>query len=206
MILIALLIGILASTIGALPLGAANIAVLNTTLDQNTRQALKIAFAAGLAEVMLSIFAVHCNMEAKDFFEDNQWIQIVIAAIMLLAGVFFVYKAYVKSTSKPPKMKSKYLTGFLLGLVNPPVIIYWLLVINLINSRFDSLEITSSTTILIVFLVGVYLGKVLTLWGYAKMGKRLSDKMKQTQIKMNYIIGIGLVVIGCFQLGKLFVA
>ena len=62
MILIALLIGILASTIGALPLGAANIAVLNTTLDQNTRQALKIAFASGLAEVILSIFAGHCNM------------------------------------------------------------------------------------------------------------------------------------------------
>ena len=54
MIVIYFLIGILASIIGALPLGASNIAVINTTIKQNAKQAFKIAITAGIAEVVLS--------------------------------------------------------------------------------------------------------------------------------------------------------
>ncbi len=67
MILVYFLIGISASILSALPLGASNIAVINTTLKQNAKQAFKIAITAGIAEVILSYYALHCNMVVKDF-------------------------------------------------------------------------------------------------------------------------------------------
>ena len=42
MILIYFFVGILAALLGALPLGASNIAVINTTIKQNAKQAFKI--------------------------------------------------------------------------------------------------------------------------------------------------------------------
>jgi len=62
MILIYLFVGLLASILSALPLGASNIAVINTTLKQNTKQAFKIAITAGIAEVILSYYALHSNL------------------------------------------------------------------------------------------------------------------------------------------------
>lgn len=76
MIILYFIIGILACIVGALPLGASNIAVINTTITQNAKQAFKIAIAAGIAEVVLSYYALHCNMIVRDFFERNLWIQV----------------------------------------------------------------------------------------------------------------------------------
>ena len=127
MIILYFLIGVLASFIGALPLGASNIAVINTTIKQNAKQAFKIALAAGVAEVVLSYYALHCNMVVRDFFDQNMWVQILIAIILIAVGVFLSFKKSKEKTSKKNKLtSSKYATGFLLGILNPPVLIYWI--------------------------------------------------------------------------------
>ena len=92
MIVIYFLIGILASIIGALPLGASNIAVINTTIKQNAKQAFKIAITAGIAEVVLSYYALHCNLVVREFFDQNMWIQILIVVILMAVGSFFLFK------------------------------------------------------------------------------------------------------------------
>ena len=103
MILLYFLIGILASVVGALPLGASNIAVINTTIKQNAKQAFKIAIAAGVAEVILSYYALHCNMVVRDFFDRNMWIQILIVVILMAVGSFLIFKKTKQNTSKKKK-------------------------------------------------------------------------------------------------------
>lgn len=207
MILLYVLIGIITSIIGALPLGASNIAVINTTVKQNLKLAMKIAFAAGIAEVLLSYYALNYNMLVKDFFLSNQWLQIFISILLLAIGGLLFFK---KSKQKSPKnskgifLKSKYVIGFLLGLLNPPVLVYWLLVYGIINSNVAMLSVKSPTSILVVFFLGVYLGKVLTLYVYGRFGLLMQKKFNNVNTLINKVTGSLLFTVGVFQFIKLY--
>jgi L-lysine exporter family protein LysE/ArgO len=198
-------IGILASILGALPLGASNIAVINTTLKQNAKQAYKIAIAAGIAEVILSLYALHCNTVVQNFINNNMWIQITIVLILLFVGAFLFFK---KQTEKQPKRKkltqSKYATGFLLGLLNPPVLIYWIVAIGFLNNNNFILSLQSSLSVLFLFFLGIYLGKLLTLYFYSKFSLIVKNRVHNINQAVNKITGVLLVVIAVFQVVKLY--
>ncbi len=208
MILGFIILGFVASVIGALPLGASNIAVINTTLRHNLKHALKIAVTAGLAEVILSFYALQYNMMVNDFFVTNQWLQIVIALVLLGVGAFLFLKKHKtsKKTIKPKRSfySSKYMTGFLLGLLNPPVLVYWLLVYSAINSNITMLTNTTSTGILILFFIGVYLGKVSTLYAYSNFSLIIQKKFQDINAMLNKVTGVLLFVIGIVQFAKLY--
>ena len=205
MILVYLFIGIIASLIGALPLGASNIAVINTTLKQDAKQAFKIVIAAGIAEVILSFYALHCNTVVRNFIDMNMWIQIAIVFVLLTIGAFLLFKKTTeKSKNKKSITKSKYATGFLLGLLNPPVLIYWIVVIGMINKYNYTLSIQSSIFILFLFFSGSYLGKILTLYAYSKFSLFIKEKSQNISTKVNRITGVLLIVIAVFQAVKLY--
>ncbi|RNC84273.1 MAG: hypothetical protein ED556_12540 [Winogradskyella sp.] len=207
MILLFALLGISTSIIGALPLGASNIAVINTTIKQNLKQALKIAITAGVAEVLLSVYALNYNMMVKDFFSTNQWVQVLLAITLLgIGGLLFFKKDKSNSTpkSKSSALKSKYATGFLLGLLNPPVLIYWLLVYGIINSKVAMLTISSPVAQLFGFFIGVYLGKTLTLYFYGKFSVYMMRKFSNVNQIINKVTGSLLVSVGMLQFAKLY--
>ncbi|WP_282043756.1 LysE family transporter [Winogradskyella flava] len=205
MIIIYLFIGLITSIIGALPLGATNIAVINTTLKHNTRQAFKISFAAGFAEVILSYYALHCNMTVRIFFESNQWIQILIALLLLSAGGFLFFKSTKKKSDRKQLKTSKYMTGFLLGLLNPPVLLFWLVIYGVINNYAFSLSIESSFLVLFLFFFGVYLGKLITLHLYSKFSLIIRQKFENINTIINKVTGSLLFVIGLFNVIKIYV-
>ena len=208
MIILYFFIGLLASIIGALPLGASNIAVINTTLRQNASQAFKIAITAGLAEVILSYYALHCNMVVKDFFNANQWLQISIAILLLGIGSFLFFKSNkekIESSKKSNRLlQSKYATGFFLGLLNPPVLIYWLLIYGLINTNNIMLSLGSSLAVLFLFFFGVYLGKISTLYLYSRFSVAIKQKFKNINVIINKITGSLLFFIGLINIFKIY--
>ncbi len=204
MIILYFIIGILASIVGALPLGASNIAVINTTITQNAKQAFKIAIAAGIAEVVLSYYALHCNMIVRDFFERNLWIQVLIVVILMMVGSLLMFKKQSsKSSKKKTLFKSKYALGFLLGILNPPVLIYWLIAIGFINGNSFMLSLQSPLLVLFLFFTGFYIGKVLTLYAYSKFSSTIKHKISNINLIINKVTGILLITIGIAQAIKL---
>ena len=204
MIILYFLIGVLASFIGALPPGASNIAVINTTIKQNARQAIKIAITAGIAEVVLSYYALHCNMVVKDFFDRHMWIQILIIIILMTVGSFlFLKKKKEKAPKKNKITTSKYATGFLLGILNPPVLIYWIVAFGIINNNNLMLSLGSPLLVLFLFFIGVYFGKLLTLYLYSKFSIVIKNKVQNITMVINKVTGILLFVIGVAQAIKL---
>ena len=205
MTLVYLFIGIFASFLGALPLGASNIAVINTTLKQNANQAFKIAIAAGIAEVILSFYALHCNTEVQSFIDNNMWIQVVIVLILLSVGAILFFKKEKKKEYKRKSLvKSKYLTGFLLGILNPPVLIYWIVAIGFLNKSDFGLSLQSSSLVLFLFFSGIYIGKLLTLYLYSKFSIVLKNRVHNINQAINKVTGVLLVVIAVFQVVKLY--
>jgi threonine/homoserine/homoserine lactone efflux protein len=194
-------IGIVVTFVGALPLGTVNISVINTTLKVDARNAMKIAFAAGIAEIMISFYALHSSMMIAEFIEMNQWIQVMIAILLFVIGGFLFFKKQKETQEKKFKM-SKYVTGLFLGLLNPPVLAYWLFMISYLNKNDFHLNMNSSIAILFVFFSGVYLGKLLTLYGYSRFSILIKNRVQNIASMINRIIGVLLFVIGSIQMLK----
>ncbi|WP_298541630.1 LysE family transporter [uncultured Aquimarina sp.] len=210
MIAFYLILGILTSVAGALPLGAVNIAVINTTIKEDTRKAFRIALAAGIGEVLLALFALHCSMELTGFFENNRWIQLVIISIFLAIGIYFLVRKNKKEMNeKTPKIKlgkSKFITGFSLAFLNPPVILYWIIAISLTNKHLFELTLYTPIVALFLFFSGIYLGKIGTLYLYSQWGNKMAQKSNNSKTKLFKIIGIALIVISFVQGIKFLVA
>ncbi len=205
MTMVYFLIGILAASIGALPLGASNIIVINTTLKQNAKQAFKIAIAAGAAEVILSLYALHCNTIVQHFIEKNQWIQFTIIFILILVGGYLFFKKENEAVPKKRRaINSKYLTGFLSGILNPPVLVYWLVAISFINESLYMLSLQSSISILFLFFSGVYVGKLTTLYLYSKFSMIIKHKVQNIALVLNKVTGVLLMTIALINSIKLY--
>jgi len=147
-------------------------------------------------------------MVVNDFFNANQWLQITIAILLLCVGGFLFFKSNKRKTKSSKKLnkllQSKYATGFLLGLFNPPVLIYWLLVYSLINTNNIMLSLQSSLVVLFLFFVGVYAGKILTLYLYSKFSLVIKQKFENINVIINKVTGSLLFFIGLINVFKIY--
>lgn len=200
MIFTFLIIGIIATMIGALPPGASNIAVVKTTVQEDICQSLKIGYGAGIGEVMLALIAFSSGMVVQEFFTMHLWVQGLVAGVLAMAGLYFIINRK-KEKKESKKYGSKYLTGFALSVINPPVLVYWVLVFSILRSSFN-LDGGYSVS-LMLFFVGVFLGKVLILYAYGKLVNRIQKTKPQSGTSMNKMIGVILISLSVIQTAKL---
>ena len=202
MILTIFLIGFIVTIIGAVPPGASNLAVIKTTVQENIYQSLKISYGSGIGEVLLAFTAFSSGMVVQEFFAMHIWLQFLIAGILGAAGIYFIKTKQVEKRDSR-KYSSKYLTGFALSVINPPVLIYWVIVFSVLRSSFN-LGLESSSLALILFFTGVFFGKVATLYGYGKLGTRIQKKKPDTNSSsLNRMIGVVLISLSLIQTAKL---
>ena len=202
MILTIFLLGLLSTIIGALPPGASNLAVIKTTVKENIQQSLKISYGAGVGEMLLAFIAFSSGMVVQDFFTMHVWLQFLIAGILGIAGVYFIKTKQIEKRDKK-KYNSKYITGFALSIINPPVLIYWVLIFSVLRSSFG-LELENYSLGFFLFFAGVFLGKVATLYSYGKLGTRIQKKKSPTSSSsLNRMIGVVLMSLSLLQTMKL---
>lgn len=202
MILIIFFFGLLSTIIGALPPGASNLAVIKTTVKENIHESLKISYGAGAGEVVLAFIAFSSGMVVQEFFEMHLWIQFLTAGILGIAGVYFIKTKQIEKRDKK-KYSSKYMTGFTLSIINPPVLIYWVLIFSVLRSSFG-LELENYSLGFFLFFSGVFSGKVATLYGYGKLGTRIQKKKSPANTgSLNRMIGVILMSLSLLQTMKL---
>ena len=206
-------LGLLAAIIGALPLGTTNVAVINTTIKENIQSALKIIYTAALAEIILVLIAIRFNLQIENFVAMNLHLQYTIALLLLAVGIVLILRK--KECMKDEKEEcilikkrkfqiDKQMLGFILGLVNPTVLIYWILVISFLSKKRLYLSLNKEYLLLILFLLGAFIGKALTLYGYGKFSNVLKARLKNKTTRINTIIGTLLICISIFQFSKIF--
>lgn len=202
MILTIFLFGLLFTIIGALPPGASNLAVIKTTVKENIHQSLKISYGAGIGEVLIAFIAFSSGMVVQDFFAMHIWLQFLIAVILGMAGIYFI-KTKQMDKRDQKKYGSKYMTGFALSVINPPVLIYWVLIFSALRSSL-TLELEGYSLGFFLFFLGVFLGKVTTLYGYGKLGMCIQKKKSHTSPSaLNKMIGVVLISLSLLQTMKL---
>ncbi len=203
MILLYIFTGIVISVVGAVPLGASNIAVITTTAKESLSKGMRIAQGAGVGEVVLAFFALWYTKMISNFFEMNAWIQISFIGLFFSIGLLFLFSykwfSRFKITSKNKLKSSKFLTGFLLALINPPVLIFWMIAISLTQKYVLPISNMSPILMLLLFFIGVYTGKFITLYFYGKWSHRSVQKQSHEKHKLYRVIGIALLIISTAQ-------
>jgi len=202
-------IGFVAAVIAPSPPGAANIVVVNTTINGTIKKAMYIVLGAGIGEVVLSFIALHCMMNFTDYFKENPWVQITIFVLFMVIGAFFLLRNRfnIKSENRrEKKMKMpEFITGFLLAFINPPVLIFWVLAFTIIHKYVLNVSEMSPLLTLSIFFTGVYVGKILTLYFYGKWGIKLEKNKNEKNSKKDIFVGVALVLIGAIQGFRFFI-
>jgi len=195
--------GFAASALGALPPGAVNLSVVYTTLNKGAKKALPIILAAAIGEILLSFFALHCTMFVEDYIQSNIFIQYVIAILLIFVGALMLWKKKPKQEVEKKKKNNAFIKGLLLSVINPPVLVFWLLAFAYLASNTSVMVRIGLLKLTLLFFTGVFLGKIFTLWAYLQLSKKIEKKAKHLTKIINKVIGAIVLVLGSIQLIRL---
>jgi len=197
--LILLFLGIWVTVIGALPFGLVNLSVVDVSLQHGSKRAMPIAHGAALVEVLFGVGAMLTGGMLRDFIQGNSIVNYVIIGVLVAGSlVFLFHKKKEKKTQH--STYSGFVKGVFMNLISFQVFLYWLIAIAFLHSR--NLLDTGFISILI-FSLGIWLGKFLVLWIYAYLSTRIISKSGILSYHINRIIGGILLLIAVYQVFNL---
>ena len=186
-------VGLGSSFLGALPLGTVNLTVAHTTLQKSFKAALWMSVAAALVEIVHSFVAVHCGMLITDQINASVYTQILSLSIFLALGLYFILKKEGAPKQTKGRYGSDFVKGGLLALINPQAIPFWVFVTTYLQS---SGYIKLGFSNVIIFLIGISIGKLLALVLFGVLSKTILSRVKFLNQWANRVIGGVLLIMG----------
>ena len=197
--IIYLFMGLATSVVGAVPFGLVNLTVLNVSLEQGSRAALRIARGASFVEVLFGLTAILAGSLVYQHIEGNSIISYIVMAVLIGGGLFFLLKKQNIGTTRSIK-HSGFLKGMVLNLISMQVFLFWILAVTFLSSRqlikFDPASI-------LVFIAGIWFGKMIVLRLYIGLSKKLLSGSRIISTNINRIIGFVLFGMALVQFIKM---
>ncbi|MBW6496991.1 MAG: hypothetical protein K0B09_01250 [Bacteroidales bacterium] len=190
-----LLIGFFAATVGALPFGLVNLNVVRLALLGQKRYAVKVIHGAAFIEVLYGFFAILAGSAVFVLTEGNNWVNAMVVVVLLVAGLYFFTK---KPGSKVQgnNQNHGFFYGALLNLLSVQVFFYWIIALVFIHSRN---VITFDIPSIMVFVFGLWLGKITTLLGYFYFSNKILSRSQFFEKNINRVIGAILLAASVLQ-------
>lgn len=190
--------GLTACFIGALPLGAINLSVVSLTVNNSYQHGIRFAFGASLVEIGEALIAVLFGRLIGRFFEEHTEIPYLIAAVFFGVGIyFFLRKTSPKLNGEGSQHSNSFLRGLFVAFINPLAIPFWLFALAFIAPH----QIEPGVT-LYIFLTGVFIGKLVALYAFAKTSGYLKKHLAKSCNTIDYIMGVVFISIGLLQVIK----
>lgn len=191
--------GFLVCTLGALPFGLVNLTVMDVSIQQGNQKAMKIAHGAALVEVLFGLTALLAGGFLQKYIEGNIIVHYIIILVLAIAGLSFFGKKQNGELS-PGQNGGGFLKGIFLNLISLQVLLFWLFAVTYLTSRDLLPEKVFSV---IMFGLGVWIGKITILAIYMIMSKKILSKSLMVSKYMNQIIGSILFVTAAIQIVKI---
>ncbi|NKB34856.1 MAG: hypothetical protein GKR91_17310 [Pseudomonadales bacterium] len=158
------LVGLLACFIGTIPFGPINLTVVKTTVDYNQKRGTEVALAASIIEIFEALVAICFGMVISAYLETNTIIKLFIAAVFIgLAAFVFTRKTDPELQEERNDEQSFFKKGLLIAALNPQAIPFWIFALAAISQYF---EFEYIGIYLAGFLAGVFVGKLIALYGF----------------------------------------
>ena len=197
------LFGLMGSFLGGIAFGPINLSVVDLTLKRNMRSALRFSVAAALAEIIHAVVAVMFGKLISRKIEELPELKLTVIAFFVIIGLYFIFKSDKPKTEVSiEKNSSNFLNGFIVAILNPQAIPYWIFVLAYLKSTnvlfyLNSLHLT-------LFLIGVSIGKFIILGLYGYLSENISRHFANLNDYVGKTIGGLLLFVGIIQAIKYF--
>lgn len=189
-----LLIGFIASIIGAVPFGLVNLSVLQTSINKGIKATIPISYGASVVEILYGVFGIFAGSLLFKYIDKNPWFNVFTTLVLLTMGLIFLFKRSQFQLNNNNSFGG-FLYGVLLNLLSLQVLAYWILAISFISSINHQLF---TPLAVILFLAGIWAGKMSVLLSYASLGNKIASQSEKISKNINRLIGIVLIGIALF--------
>ncbi len=198
------LAGLIISFLGSLPLGTLNITAFRIAASQNTTEAFMFSIAAILVEliiVRITLLGSHkINLNSKLFLYLLPFT--IVLFIYLAVSNFNSSGSHVSSVSNnifTPIIKSSFLLGLTLSLLNPMHIPFWM--------GWNSILITKNTLersrgMYLFYITGIGLGSISALLIFIFAGSLIFQRFQQFSFLITIFMGFFYLGFAAFILYK----
>ena len=195
--LLLLAVGLLVSFVGTLPFGPINLSVVKLTVDSNRLRGLEMSLAASLVEMVQVSIALWFGMVISGFLSDSLLFRIAAAvAFIVLALLVWLRPQRLSLAGSEAAEKSFFRRGILIAALNPQAIPFWIFALAVIDQYFD---FSYGGIALLLFLAGVFLGKLLALYGFVVASDYLKAHLSESSRLVNRVLAAVLLFIGLGQ-------
>jgi threonine/homoserine/homoserine lactone efflux protein len=207
------LIGIVVAIIASLPLGPVNLAVVQAAIHKGQRAALSIASGAVLTEVLYTLLAVMGTrlLFQNPHIQDTVLFYFKAASIPLLffLGSYDMLKTIPRTRYhldgtvhvKQRGVHNGFFLGFLLNLLNPVLLAYWVAISSYLQARG---YLADETGPLYLYVTGVGAGTFLVMFFLSWVAVRRKRTMSfRTKVYISRIIGLVFFLMAVYQLLEL---
>ncbi|PCI76428.1 MAG: hypothetical protein COB20_10675 [SAR86 cluster bacterium] len=192
-----LFVGFLACLLGTIPFGPINLAVVKTTVDYDRRGGIELAFAASLIEILQALIAICFGMLISSFLDSNVVVKFFLAFVFVALAVFIFTrkpKPVLELDSKRPA--TFFRNGLIIAGLNPQAVPFWIFALATVSQYFEFQYIGLT---LIAFLLGVFVGKLLALYGFVVASTYLKAHLQESSTLVNRLLASILLFIGLSQ-------
>jgi threonine/homoserine/homoserine lactone efflux protein len=195
--LLYLSVGFLACLLGTIPFGPINLSVVKITLDYDRRSGLEIAFAASLIEIFQALIAICFGIVISSFLDANVLVKFFLAFVFIALAVFiFTRKPKPTLSQSEERPLSFFRNGLIIAGLNPQAVPFWIFALATISQYFEFQYIGLT---LASFLLGVFLGKLLALYGFVVASTYLKAHLQESSVLVNRLLAGILLFIGLSQ-------
>jgi threonine/homoserine/homoserine lactone efflux protein len=201
-----LILGFLGSFVGTIPFGPINLSVVDTTLKDGMRGAMIFALAAAIIEFIYAYLSLSFYWVLNEQIASSRLIPMLVVIVFFLGGLFFFFKKDKRSANGPEnKRKNNFIKGFIIAVLNPQAIPFWIFVIGFYQMQhYLNMHTIDHLDFVLAFVIGAALGKITCLYLFVLLSKRIAHRLGRISALMNKIIGVVLFFIATVQLVQLF--
>ena len=192
------MVGMLACLLGTIPFGPINLTVVKTTVDYDRRRGTEVAVAAAIVEIFEALIAISFGMVISSFLESNSLLKLLLAAVFIALAVFiFTRKPRPTLQDNRDEQQSFFRKGLLIAALNPQAVPFWIFALATIS---QNVIFEYEGIYLLAFLAGVFLGKMIALYGFVLGSHYLKTHLAESSLLVNRILAGVLLFIGLSQL------
>ncbi len=194
--------GFLGGFLGGLAFGPINLSVVDITLKKGIRAAISFCAAAALAEFIHATAALLFGKIISRKIDELPELKLLVIVFFLIIGAYFILKKDNTEVDIPTDSKrSNFLNGFIVAILNPQTIPYWIFVLAYLKST-NLIDLKS--WYILFLLAGATVGKFIILGIYACLSKYIEKRTNNLRAYVSKAIGGLLLAVGMFQAIKYF--
>lgn len=201
MILAYFLFAFATSFFGSMQPGPVNLSVLHSCLNKQYEKAFNVAIGGSVPELIYSFLALVFAHKLDAYTVQLQAFASVVAILFIVVGGVIYFMKPKQRVSDAKESKSGFATGFLISIVNPQLILFWIGIIAAMNLQHFDL-VNSGLYSQAAFSIGTGVGAFMLHYLLIVLVKKYSASRTVYLIKSygNKMIGLMLILMGLVQL------